>query len=127
MIPREMLILEQQHRQQRKNSQGNYLSHHFQLKQIERSAVFIKSYSICRYHAAIFEKSYSPRQKNHAYQRPVADYLRLLELQMAVPGKSHKYIGYYEEQDSYDSKLQHDILNSFSTYIITKQFRFYDS
>lgn len=31
---------------------------------------------------------------------------------MAVPGKSHKYIGYYEEQDSDDSKSQHGIIDS---------------
>ena len=83
-----------------KDHQRDHFLNHFELHQGERTAVPLKSYAVCGHLEAVFEESYSPREKNNEDQRRgVGEEACLLEFEMTVPGKRHEYIGREEKED----------------------------
>ena len=66
----------------------------FELDEGEWASVFYKADAVCGDLEGIFCQCDKPREDNDAPQRPIVYKFHLLEFQVPVPGKSHKYIGY---------------------------------
>ena len=115
VVPVKCLSFEDQGRKKNKYHEGDDLLDDFQLHEGERSAVLLEADAVGGHLGAIFKKSDAPREKDDADERPVGGHLHFLELEVAVPGKSHEYIGkqqqrkgleYFHNEQSTDNFLQ---------------------
>jgi len=70
------------------------------LNQIKRASIVSESNPISRYLETILKKSKKPTKKDHSYQWQMFEPAEfLLHLQVAIPGKSHKDIGYNQQEN----------------------------
>jgi hypothetical protein len=71
------------------------LLNYFELHQREGSSVSFKSDSIGGHLETILEESNSPRKEDNKDEwRGVAEKTDILQFEVAIPGESHKHIGY---------------------------------
>ncbi len=103
MIPLQWLPFEQDSYQYREDCQRNSLLDNLQLHNVERTAVLIEPDPVGRHLGAIFEECQSPRKQNDEKYRPARGNLHFLQLEMPIPGESHKNIGYNQQSDCQDS------------------------
>ena len=94
MIPVQRLALEKDHREDGEDNERNHLLYHLQLHEAEGAAVLTESQPVGRNLAAILQQGNTPTEQNDPVERPVADNLHLLQLQVAIPGQRHKNVGY---------------------------------
>jgi len=100
VIPLQRLTLENEHHYYRKDGKGDNFLDYFELEKAEGAAVKAVSYAVCRYGKAVLEKRYSPREQDYHYQRPPVGYFHLAQLEVPIPGESHKDVGHHQHQHS---------------------------
>jgi len=92
MIPRQLLSLKNEYRNQCEYCKRYNLSYHFELKKIKGTAIILETYPVGRDKETIFKECYSPREKDYCEKRPIVGYTVLLKLEVSVPGKCHEDI-----------------------------------
>jgi hypothetical protein len=70
--------------------------YHFQLYQIERTAIVYESDAIGWYLTAIFKEGYGPTEGDDTDKRPVAAHARLLQLEVSVPSQRHEDVAQHQ-------------------------------
>ena len=86
--------------EEHKDHQRDHFLNHFELHQGERASVPLKPYAVCGHLETVFEESYSPREENDENQRcGVGEETCLLEFEVTIPSKRHKYIGREEKEN----------------------------
>ena len=105
MVPMEGLATKSKNREKSEDKNRNNLLNNFELHERERSSVAGKADAIGRNLATILKKSNAPGKENDENKRRmVGDNLQLAQLEMAVPGKSHKDVGDDEKKNSVKSR-----------------------
>ena len=100
MIPLDGLSLEQEGNYDRENGDGNHFLNHFELHEIEGTAVFDEADSVGRNQQALFKKSDAPGKEDNENKRPVRRNFHLLKLQVPIPCKRHEDVGKHQHQNS---------------------------
>lgn len=100
MVPLNWLALEDCSNNNNKDNQRDSLLNDLELHQVEWATGFMITDTVGWDCYAILEKREAPREQNNHKQRPIADRrIHLLQLEIAIPGKSHKDVGNYQHQD----------------------------
>lgn len=93
MIGSETFIFKHQNREKGKNNERDNFLNDFELPNTKRSAVSFKSNFIGRNHRHIFKQRNHPAKKNDFQKAQICKPIVLLEFQVTVPSKRHKYVG----------------------------------
>ena len=96
MIPVQSLSLEEDIGDDGEDDKRYAFLYHFQLYQIERTAIVYESDAVGWYLTAIFKEGYGPTEGDDSYQRPVAAHPCLLKFEMPVPSQCHENIAQYQ-------------------------------
>ena len=98
MVPLQGLALEYEHGEDGEDSDGEHLLDNLQLHQGEGSAVALESDAVAVHLADVFGKGKEPRGKDDDEEGGmVGDDAHGLELEMAIPGECHEYVGEYQQ------------------------------
>lgn len=97
MIPLQCLSLKLDIGNEAKDNQRNNFLNNLQLHERKGAAIAFEANSIGRHLTAIFEESDSPREGNHANERPVAACTCLLQFEVTIPGKRHEDVACKQE------------------------------
>ena len=100
MVPSEGLRLEHRNHDNGENGQRDGFLYDFQLDKIEWTSVLHGANTVGGNHEGILEQGDTPRHKDDENEWPVfgtGDDFEQFEL--AVPGKSHEYVGDNKQQD----------------------------
>lgn len=100
VIPMQALPLEEDVGDDGEDDERHALLYHFELYQIEWTAVVDESDAVGWYLAAVFEEGDRPAEGDDSDERPVAAGARLLEFEMSIPCERHEDVAQHEEQDS---------------------------
>ena len=92
MVPLDGLALEKEGDNDGENGEGDNLLDHFQLEEIERTAVANETYAVCGNGEAVLEEGYPPGEEDDEDERPSGGYLHFLELKVTVPRKRHENV-----------------------------------
>ncbi len=92
MIPVETFAFEQERCHNREHDKSQRLLDNLELNERERTAVALESYAVGRNHKRVFHKRNEPGKQNHTDKRPVFGDSGRLQLQVAIPRKSHKHV-----------------------------------
>ena len=98
MVPPQFGAFEAEKAKDGENRERNHLLQHFELNEREWAAIAIKPDAIGRHLKAIFKQGQSPRKQNDGIERPIGAVARELQLQMAIPCKSHEYVRHDEQR-----------------------------
>lgn len=98
MVDGEGLVLEENQHEDGENGQREELLDHFQLPEVERSAVFNESDAVGRYHEAVLNQCDAPAEEDYQRERQLAEPGCALQFQMTVPRERHKYVRTYQQQ-----------------------------
>ena len=93
VIPMQALPLEEDVGDDGEDDERHALLYHFELYQIEWTAVVDESDAVGWYLTAVFEEGNRPTEGDDSYQRPVATHPCLLQFEMPVPSQCHENIG----------------------------------
>ena len=94
MVPLQRFAFEEDDGEEGEDDEGYNFLDDFELHQRECAAVAGEAYAVGGYLEAVFGQGYSPRQQDDGIERcVVANDFELLELEMAIPGESHEYVG----------------------------------
>ena len=91
-VPLKSLPLEHHCDDDSEHGEGDDLLDDLELDKAEGAAVSRETDTVRRNLGAIFEKSETPGEKNHEYERPGGGNLHFLKLEMAIPGECHENI-----------------------------------
>lgn len=100
VIPMQALPLEEDVGDDGEDDERHALLYHFELYQIEWTAVVDESDAVGWYLAAVFEEGDRPTEGDDSDEWPVAAGARLLEFEMSIPCERHEDVAQHEEQDS---------------------------
>lgn len=93
MIPLKCLAFEDKDGENREDGDGKYLLNYLKLHQCEGTTIAIEADTVAVYLANVLGKGKEPRGQNDENQRSmVRNDPHCLQLQMAIPGKSHETI-----------------------------------
>ena len=109
MVPLDGLPLEQEGDDDGEDGEGNHLLDHFELHQIEGTAVSHEADAVGRHGEAVLEKSDSPGKEDDEDERPAGGDFHFLQLEMAVPGERHKYVRKDEHQNGPKALHKNDL------------------
>ena len=93
MVPMKGLALEHEGHDDGEHHQRHHLLNDLELDEVERPAIVNNAKAVGRHLAHILKQGDAPRKKDDRYQGPILANARLLQLEMPVPGKGHKYVG----------------------------------
>ena len=93
MVPPEGLRLEHRNYDNGENGQRDGFLYDFQLDKIEWASVLHGTNTVGGNHEGILEQGDTPRHQDDENERPAGGNLHLTQLEVAVPGKSHKNVG----------------------------------
>ena len=88
----QVLALEHDVGNDRKDGQRNALLHHLQLYQREGAAVAYEAQPVGGHLAAVLEEGNAPGEDDDAKQGPVVADARLRQFKMPIPRKRHEHI-----------------------------------
>lgn len=94
MVPLKLPAFEDEYVDKNKNDQGDCFLQGLQLEQVEGATVAKIPDLVCRNLESIFEQCNQPADEDHTYEAGAFQPFYFAELQMPVPGKRHKHIGY---------------------------------
>lgn len=103
VVPLESFGFEKQEGKDGEDGQRDDFLNDFKLHQGKRPAVQFIADAVGRHHQAVFKESNSPTDEDDGKQPQVLRELHFLELQVAVPSKSHEGIGQDEQQNRLES------------------------
>ena len=92
MIPMQLLSLEEDIGHNAEDDQGDDFLDYLELHEREGTAVAHESDAVGRHLEAVFQESYSPRKHDDSDEGPRFRDTRILHLQVAIPGQSHKQV-----------------------------------
>lgn len=92
MIPLQRLAFEQDGNKDCEDGQGYCFLDDLKLHNVERPAVFVEAYPVCRHLGAVLEESQAPRKQDDEKYWPTGGNFHFLQLKMSVPGECHKDI-----------------------------------
>ena len=110
VVPFQHFVFEQYQGEYGEHQQGDHFLYYLELHEGKRAAVFAVAEAVGRHHEAIFHKCNQPTDQDQAEQTGFLKKFQVLELQMAVPGKSHKNVG--QQQQDNGIKAFHEIRES---------------
>ena len=96
MIPVQSLSLEEDIGDDGEDDERHALLYHFELYQIEWTAVVDESDAVGWYLTAIFEEGDGPTEGDDTDKRPVAAHARLLQLEVSVPSQRHEDVAQHQ-------------------------------
>ena len=99
MIPLDRLTFEQEGDDDGEDGEGNHFLDHFELHQVEGTAVALEADAVGRDGEAVLEEGNAPREEDDEDKRPAGGDFHLLQLEMAVPGERHEYVREDKHQD----------------------------
>jgi hypothetical protein len=107
MIPLQRFVLEHNKGKDHKYQQRYHFLDDLQLKKAERTSCAHMPDPVGRHLQTVLEKRNRPTQHNEKQQSPVLEKFVVLEPQMPIPGKGHKYIG--ADQQKYGINASHAV------------------
>ena len=105
MVPLDGLPLEKEGDNDREDGQGDDFLDHFELHQVEGTAVPLEADAVRRDGEAILEKGDAPREQDDEDEGPVRGNLHFLEFEMAIPRERHEDVREHEHDDGPDALL----------------------
>lgn len=99
MIPMERLAFKEHRGERYKDSKGDDFLNHFELYQRKGASVFVKPDAVGRDLEAILKESDAPGEQDYGIKWPMCADFHFLKFQVAIPGKSHEYVGNDKEQN----------------------------
>ncbi len=111
MIPLQRFILKKENRKDHEDEKRNGFLDNLELNEGERSTMFFVPNSIGRDLQDVLEQGNPPTNEDDAHEPQVLTPFHILELEVAVPRKSHEGIGQKKEYDGLN--CFHCALNNF--------------
>ena len=99
VVPVQLLMLEDEVRNDREDHQRDALLDHLQLHEVEGTAVIDETNSVGWHLTAVLEEGNHPREGDDQIEGPVRGDARLLQAQVSVPCERHKHIAHDEQQN----------------------------
>ena len=105
MVPLHGLALEKEGDDDGEDGQGDHFLDHFELHQVEGTAVAVEADPVRRDGEAVLEEGDAPREEDDEDERPAGGDLHLLEFEMTVPRECHEDVREHEHDDGPDALL----------------------
>ena len=99
MVDGEGLVLEEDQHKDGEDGQREELLDHFELPEVERTAILNEAYTIGWHHETVFDQSNTPTEKDDHRQRELTEPSRTLQLQVTIPCKCHEDIRTNKKQE----------------------------
>ena len=108
VVPADGLAFEHGGDDDGEHHEGHAFLYDFELHEGEGAAGDLRPDAVGRYHERVLEEGHAPREQDDGDERPVFDYVHLLQFEVAIPCKGHEYVG-ADEHEYGEESAGHDV------------------